>query len=639
MRVTNSMIASQVTTNLQRSLQRFFELETKMSSGRRINKPSDDPAGTVRVLNYRTELAKITQYRKNVSQAKNWMTNYDSILADLKNFVSTSKEIAVAMSNATFDSVARQASAEEVRSLIEQMVKLGNSQLEGRAVFGGFQTRGTPFAQSSNGIVYAGDNGNIDFELESSLLMTVNINGAETFLKPLSILGESADLNVTVTDSTLLADLQGGNGIDLATGTFTVTDHNNGITSTIDISAATTVNDAITTINAQLVADGIINLTVGTGAEGNNLAFTTVPDGQISLDTRIGLLNDGNGVDMQPGEIRLSDGSAIDVLIDLSGAVTLNDLIASFNTQVTAAGISNVSMSLNGAGTGLQIDDTNAVPLNLTITTPVGSDTTAADLGIEDAINPVLIGNDLNPAVDFEIQETTGTTAADLGILMAIHQDISGSDIDPLLTSGSNLSDLRNGSGVDLDEIVIWQGERQLRVDLSNPALVTVQDVLDEINNSWLDVTASLNSRRTGFQIENNDINRSLTIEESGSGRTAKDLGIFGSSDMMGSLIVLTNALENDDQEGTSLLLQNMDEAMNNLLTYRSSVGARAIRLESIDARLVDLNLGFTELLSNIEDADLAELITELSTHENNYQAALMAAGKIVQPTLLDFLS
>jgi flagellar hook-associated protein 3 FlgL len=633
------MIASRVTTNLQRSLQRFFDLESKMSSGRRINKPSDDPAGTVRALNYRTEIAKIAQYRKNVSQAMSWMTNYDSTLADLKNFVSTSKEIAVAMSNGTFDSVARQASAEEVRSLIEQMVKLGNSELEGRAVFGGFQTRGTPFTQASNGIIYAGDNGNIEFELESSLRMTININGADTFLKPLSTLGEDADLNVAVTAGTLLADLQAGNGIDLATGTFTITDHNNGITSIIDISGATTVNDAITTINTQLVADGIANLTVGIGAEGNNLAFTAVPDGQVSLNSRIGLLNDSNGIDMQPGEIRLTDGGGTNVLIDLSSAVTLNDLITSFNTQVTAAGISNVSMSLNAAGTGLQIDDTNAVPLNLTVSTPEASDSTAADLGIEGTISPVLIGDDLNPAVDFEVQETTGSTAADLGILMDIHRDISGKDIDPLLTSGSFLTDLRNGSGIDLDEIVIWQGERQLSVNLSNPTLVTVQDVLDEINNSGLDVTASLNSLSTGIQIVNDDTNRSLTIEEAGNGRSAKELGIYGSSDMMGSLIVLTNALENDDQEGTSLLLQNMDDAMNNLLTSRSSIGARAIRLESIDARLVDLNLSFTELSSDTEDADLAELITELSTQENNYQAALMAAGKIIQPSLLDFLS
>ena len=62
MRVTNGMISNRVVFNMQRSLRRFMHLETSMSSGRRINKPSDDPSGTLRDLNYRTELARIGQY-------------------------------------------------------------------------------------------------------------------------------------------------------------------------------------------------------------------------------------------------------------------------------------------------------------------------------------------------------------------------------------------------------------------------------------------------------------------------------------------------------------------------------------------------------------------------------------------------
>jgi flagellar hook-associated protein 3 FlgL len=42
--------------------------------------------------------------------------------------------------------------------------------------------------------------------------------------------------------------------------------------------------------------------------------------------------------------------------------------------------------------------------------------------------------------------------------------------------------------------------------------------------------------------------------------------------------------------------------------------------------------------LSEEEDADMTKLITELATHENAYQAALLSAGKIIQPSLLDFM-
>ena len=90
MRVTNNMMADRVTTNAQLALQRFLEMQTQMSSGKRINTPSDDPLGILRDLNYRTELAKTAQYRKNITQGQSWNQTYDTILADLKDMLSTS---------------------------------------------------------------------------------------------------------------------------------------------------------------------------------------------------------------------------------------------------------------------------------------------------------------------------------------------------------------------------------------------------------------------------------------------------------------------------------------------------------------------------------------------------------------------
>ena len=113
---------------------------------------------------------------------------------------------------------------------------------------------------------------------------------------------------------------------------------------------------------------------------------------------------------------------------------------------------------------------------------------------------------------------------------------------------------------------------------------------------------------------------------------------MFGSSDLMGNMIALRNALEKDDQEGTGMLLENLDDSLMHLLNHRSSVGAKTIQLETTERRLVDLDLTFTQLLSEVEDADLASLVTQLATYENSYKASLISAGRIIQPTLLDFL-
>ncbi|MDD3732269.1 MAG: flagellin, partial [candidate division Zixibacteria bacterium] len=202
----------------------------------------------------------------------------------------------------------------------------------------------------------------------------------------------------------------------------------------------------------------------------------------------------------------------------------------------------------------------------------------------------------------------------------------------------SLLSALNNGTGLGNDRIVFWQGDSRFILDLGSAALNTVQDLLDSVNTSGLNITASINEAGTGIQIVNNDPNRTLTIEDVDGGRGAKTMGIFGSSDIFGTMIVLINCLENDDQEGTGLLLGSLDNSIQHLLKYRGVVGARSIRLETTDSRLVDMNLNFTKLLSEVEDADMTKLVSDLATYENNYQASLIASSKIIQPSLLNFL-
>ena len=641
MRVTNNMIANNTVFNMQRSISRLLDLQVQLSTGRQINKPSDDPIGVQRDLNYRTELAKNAQYQNNNQQALTWMQNYDSSLSDLKDLYSNANEIAIAMANGTYDDITREGSAEEIASILEQMVQLANNEQEGRFIYSGYRTDQKPLILSSNGVVYKGDQGQIDYQIEAKSRMTVNLSGSDVFLKPLSVLGEKSDLNAAVTNNTLLADLHGGEGIDLASGTFTFINENLGINATIDISGATTVGDLFdpaTGINAQLAAAGITNVEIKLGEEGNNLLVDTTKSGLISNVTSIDKLNDGNGIDMENGKFVVSDGASISVEIDLSGAANVGEIITAFNSQMTSAGYPAVTMSLNAAGTGLQIDDAGGTP-GLRIEDSSVLSTTAIDLGIVGLIGTGLTGKNLDPIESFKIDDTTGTTAADLGINGSVSVDYSGNDLDPILLASSNLADLNNGMGFDLGRIVVHHGDDTVSFDLSSPSIVTIQDVLDKINGSGLDITASLNASSTGIQIENNDPTVSLIIENDTGSELAKDLGIWGSTDLMGSMILLQKSLLNNDQDGTGRLLENLDAGIQHLLNLRASVGAKAVRLETTASRLIDMELSFTKLLSDTEDADITKLATDLASQESNYQASLAASARIIQPSLLDFLS
>ena len=69
-----------------------------------------------------------------------------------------------------------------------------------------------------------------------------------------------------------------------------------------------------------------------------------------------------------------------------------------------------------------------------------------------------------------------------------------------------------------------------------------------------------------------------------------------------------------------------------------ADIGSRYVRLELTESRLSIQQVDFTDLLSQNEDADLVDTIINFMSQETIYNAALNAAGQIVQNSLLDFL-
>ena len=110
------------------------------------------------------------------------------------------------------------------------------------------------------------------------------------------------------------------------------------------------------------------------------------------------------------------------------------------------------------------------------------------------------------------------------------------------------------------------------------------------------------------------------------------DSGIFG----------VMSRLEDDIRSGNlteiGAALTTLDTKIENLLSARSTIGAKVNRLELQDSRVKNTQISFTGLLSQVEDADMAEVIMQLKMQENVFRATLGAGARIIQPTLIDFL-
>ena len=98
-------------------------------------------------------------------------------------------------------------------------------------------------------------------------------------------------------------------------------------------------------------------------------------------------------------------------------------------------------------------------------------------------------------------------------------------------------------------------------------------------------------------------------------------------------------ALENDETDALSgELLGDMDIHLDNVIRFRSKMGAVYNRLEAAKERNASENLSMTELLSKSEDIDIAEKMMEFSMMSTVYQASLSTGAKILQPSLLDYI-
>src|SRR5690554_4516106 len=126
-RVTQSMLNTQLLRNLSNNLGRMETLQNQYSTGKRINKPSDDPVGVSFSLRYRSEISANDQYQKNVDSSLSWVSFADKMLEQTGDVLQKVRELAVQGANGTNPQEALNNIASEIDQLYEQLVSVGNS--------------------------------------------------------------------------------------------------------------------------------------------------------------------------------------------------------------------------------------------------------------------------------------------------------------------------------------------------------------------------------------------------------------------------------------------------------------------------------------------------------------------------------
>ncbi|NLE70607.1 MAG: flagellar hook-associated protein 3 [Actinomycetales bacterium] len=142
-RVTHQTVQRSTLANLQVNLSRIADLQGRLSGGKVITKPSDDPAGTASALRLRGDLRVTQQYQRNADDGVGWLTTVDaSLQASVTALRQVRNLVVQGASTGASGPVPRAAIAAELEGLRDALLEQANSTYLGRPVFAGTTSAG-----------------------------------------------------------------------------------------------------------------------------------------------------------------------------------------------------------------------------------------------------------------------------------------------------------------------------------------------------------------------------------------------------------------------------------------------------------------------------------------------------------------
>ncbi|MFD2331480.1 flagellar hook-associated protein FlgL [Cohnella sp. GCM10020058] len=216
LRVTQGMIQSQVVRNLNHNLNSMTNSQEQLTTGRKINKPSDDPVGITYALRYRSEIAMNDQFQRNLTTATSAVDHVDTVLGQINDLVSRVKELTVKGVSDTSTPESRVAIAKELDGIYSNLVTLGNEQLNGKYIFNGQQTLTQPYTEATAGTQDT-DDGEINLSLAPGVAISTNMSGNKVF-------GSSTDADNLFTVVRTLRDSFNANDSKTASNTMSKLD-------------------------------------------------------------------------------------------------------------------------------------------------------------------------------------------------------------------------------------------------------------------------------------------------------------------------------------------------------------------------------------------------------------------------------
>lgn len=175
-RITQSMISTRVLSDLQDVSARLSQTQEKLSSGKELTKPSDDPFATGKALSLSNDLEGTQQYERTVNDGTAWANLTETAFNSVNSAAQRARTLLVQAGNDTNGTTSRSAIADEIDQLIDEMKGDANVQYGGQYIFSGSATSTAPYTTGGSppDDTYHGDSNGIYRQIGPGVSVQIN---------------------------------------------------------------------------------------------------------------------------------------------------------------------------------------------------------------------------------------------------------------------------------------------------------------------------------------------------------------------------------------------------------------------------------------------------------------------------------
>ncbi len=182
MRVSTQMIYQQNMKGINDAQSKWLNYGEQMSTGQRVNRPSDDPVAASQAVVVGQAQAQNSQYGLARTFANQKISLEENVLGQVTTAIQNAQEKIVSAGNGALSDDDRASLATDLEGIRAQLLNLANStDGNGRYIFAGYQTQSPPYTDGAGGVTYSGGDTPINQQVDASRTMVIGHTGTSVF--------------------------------------------------------------------------------------------------------------------------------------------------------------------------------------------------------------------------------------------------------------------------------------------------------------------------------------------------------------------------------------------------------------------------------------------------------------------------